>query len=143
VFLPELHDQERGPLFYIAGYVLSKLRKKSANKKNDELQVILQNMICPGLEKAYIEARSRGGQVTPCKDLVQILGVVEHIIFRQFIEKQISVVKSILSDKLCFGNTYYHTLWKLVILIWTAHGRPTKSKLVFRRQKLDFHTFSK
>ena len=60
VFLPELDDQERGPLFYIAGYVLSKLRKKSANKKSDELQVILQNLICPGLENAYIGARAAG-----------------------------------------------------------------------------------
>jgi hypothetical protein len=31
---------------------------------------------------------------------------------------------------------------KLVIPIWTAHGRPTKSKLVFMRQKLGFHTFA-
>ena len=77
-------------LSYIAGYVLS-------NKKNDELQIILQNMICPGLENEYIEARSRGGLVTPCKDLVRILEVVEHI-FRQFIEKQSNVVKSIPSE---------------------------------------------
>ncbi len=52
----ELDDHELGPLSYIAGYVLSKLKKKSANKKNDELQIILQNMICPGLENEYIEA---------------------------------------------------------------------------------------
>jgi hypothetical protein len=32
---------------------------------------------------------------------------------------------------------------KLVIPIWTAHGRLTKSKLNFRRKKLGFYTFAK
>ena len=36
---------ERGPLSYIAGYVLSNLKKKSVKRKNDELQTILQSMI--------------------------------------------------------------------------------------------------
>ena len=40
----ELTEYERGPLSYIAGYVLSKLRKKSVTKKNDELQTLLQSM---------------------------------------------------------------------------------------------------
>ena len=57
----ELNEHERGPLSYIAGYVLSNLRKKSVQKKNDELQTILQSMICPEVENAYIESRSRGG----------------------------------------------------------------------------------
>ena len=75
----ELTEYERGPLSYIAGYVLSKLRKKSVTKKNDELQTLLQSMICPDFENAYIEARSRGGLVTPCKDLVLVLEVVENV----------------------------------------------------------------
>lgn len=112
-----LGDHERGPLSYIAGYVLSKLKKKSANKKNDELQIILQNMICPGSENAYIKARSRGGLVTPCKDLVQILEVVENI-FREFIEKQTSVVKSIPCDKLCndaLDSPLLKSLWENIM----------------------------
>ena len=57
-------------------------------------------MICPDVENAYIEARSRGGLVTPCKDLVLVLEVVENV-FRQFIQKQTSVVKSIPCEQLC------------------------------------------
>ena len=41
----ELNEHERGPLSYIAGYVLSNLKKKSVKRKNDELQTILQSMI--------------------------------------------------------------------------------------------------
>ena len=89
----ELSEYERGPLSYIAGYVLSKLSKESAKKNNDELQTIVQSMICPDTENTYIEACSRG-LVTPSKDLVQLLEVVENI-FREFIQKQTGVVKSI------------------------------------------------
>jgi hypothetical protein len=60
---------ERGPLSYIAGYVLSNLRNKSVQKKNDKLQTILQSMICPDVENSYIESRSRSGLVTPSQDL--------------------------------------------------------------------------
>lgn len=93
----ELSEMERGPLSYIAGYVLSQLRNKSSN---DELQLLLQSMMCPSSENTYIETRSRGGLVTPCNDLVQILEVAE-IVFRQFTAKQSIVVKSIPCDKLC------------------------------------------
>jgi hypothetical protein len=41
----ELNEHECGPLSYIAGYVLSNLKKKSVKRKNDELQTILQSMI--------------------------------------------------------------------------------------------------
>ncbi len=73
--------------------MLSYLRKKSKNKANDELQIILEHLISPGLENKYIEACSRGGLVTPCDDLVKLLEVVENR-FTQFIGKQPSVVKS-------------------------------------------------
>ena len=96
----ELNEYERGPLSYIAGYVLSNLRKKSVQKKNDELQTILQSMICPDVENSYIESRSRGGLVTPSQDLVRVLEVVENL-FREFIQKQTSVVKSIPCEQLC------------------------------------------
>ncbi len=92
----ELSEIERGPLSYIAGYVLSQLRKKSSN---DELQLLLQSMMCPSSENTYIETRSRGGLVTPCNDLVHILEVGEGV-FRQLIAKQSGVVKSIPCDKL-------------------------------------------
>ena len=93
----ELSEIERDPLSYIAGYVLSQLRKKSSS---DELQLLIQTMICPSSENTYIKSRSRGGLVTPCNDLVKILEVAE-ILFGHFTAKQSSVVKSIPSDKLC------------------------------------------
>ena len=48
-------------------------------------------MICPDVENAYIEARSRGGLMTQFKDLVQVLVVVKNM-FREFIQKQTNVV---------------------------------------------------
>ena len=80
--------------------MLSKLSKESAKKKNDELQTIVQSMICPDTENTYIEARSRGGLVTPSKDLVQLLEVVENI-FREFVQNRTGVAKSIPCEKLC------------------------------------------
>jgi hypothetical protein len=94
--------------------VLSNLKKKSVQKKNDELQTILQSMICPDVENSYVESRSRGGLVTPSQDLVRVLEVVENL-FREFIQKQTSVVwEKIMQDcsqetskqtkKLCLEN---------------------------------------
>lgn len=60
----ELTEYERGPLPYIACYLFSNLRKKFKKNNNEELQTILQSMICPDVENAYIEVRSRGGLVT-------------------------------------------------------------------------------
>jgi hypothetical protein len=84
----ELNENERGPLAYIAWYVLSNLKKKSKSKVNDELQIILEHMISSGLENEYIKACSRGGLATPCiNDLVKLLEVVG-ILLRQFIGKK-------------------------------------------------------
>ena len=44
-------------------------------------------MKCPGIENTYIDARSRGGLVTPCKDFVEIVEIVE-LVFRQFVNSQ-------------------------------------------------------
>ncbi len=110
----ELSEIERGPLSYIAGYVLSQLRKKSSN---DELQLLLQSMMCPSSENTYIETRSRGGPVTPCNDLVHILEVGESV-FRQFIAKQSGVVKSIPCDKLCndtLDSPLVKSLWDNIL----------------------------
>ena len=74
-------------------------------------------MICPDVENAYIEARSRGGLVTPSKDLVQVLEVVEKMI-RDFIQKQTSVVKSIPTEQLCndaLDLPLLKSLWKNIM----------------------------
>jgi hypothetical protein len=74
-------------------------------------------MISPGLENEYIEARSRGGLVTPSDDLVKLLELVENL-FRQFIRKQPTDVKSIPCDKLCndaLDSPLLKSLWDNIL----------------------------
>ena len=69
----QINPAERGPLSYIGGYVISKLFKKSKEKsspENKELQELLQNMKCSSELNNFTSARTRGGLVTPCDDLV-------------------------------------------------------------------------
>ena len=113
----QLAEHERGPLSYIAGYVLSKLKKNSRVKENDELRVLVDNMTTSGIENPYIEARSRGGLITPCNDLVLILEVVE-VLFRKFVSSQSAVVKTIPCDQLCndaLGSPLLKSLWDNII----------------------------
>ena len=91
--------------------MLSNLKRKSRNKHNDELQIILEQMINSGLENAYIEARSRGGLVTPCEDLVKLLEVVE-ILFRQFTGNQPTVM-NICNDAI--DSTLIKSVWDNII----------------------------
>ncbi len=78
-------------------------------------------MISPGLENEYIEACSRGGLVTPSDDLVKLLEFVFsclEILFRQFIGKQPTVVKSISCDKLCndaLDSPLLKSLWDNIL----------------------------
>ena len=61
-------EKEPGRLSYAAGYVLYLLRKKSSN---DELQALIQTMMCPSSKNTNIETRRRGGLVTLCNILVK------------------------------------------------------------------------
>ena len=113
----DLNEHERGPLSYIAGYILAKLQKQCSTKPNDELQTLLQNMKCPGIENTYINARSRGGLVTPCKDLVEIVELVE-VIFRQFVTNQKDLLTKIPCDTLCndaLESPLLKSLWENIL----------------------------
>ena len=113
----DLSEHERGPLSYIAGYILAKLQKQCSSKPNDELQTLLQNMKCPGIENTYINARSRGGLVTPCKDLVEIVEIVE-VIFRQFVSNQKDLLTKIPCDTLCndaLESPLLKSLWENIL----------------------------
>ena len=113
----DLSEHERGPLSYIAGYILAKLQKQCSSKPNDELQTLLQNMKCPGIENTYINARSRGGLVTPCKDLVEIVELVE-VIFRQFVTNQKDLLTKIPCDTLCndaLESPLLKSLWENIL----------------------------
>ena len=113
----DLSEHERGPLSYIAGYILAKLQKQCSSKPNDELQTLLQNMKCPGIENTYINARSRGGLVTPCKDLVEIVELVE-VVFRQFVTNQKDLLTKIPCDTLCndaLESPLLKSLWENIL----------------------------
>ena len=76
-----INPVERGPLTYVAGYVVSKLfqtyvqdRKRKAVKPNEQIQSLLQNMKSTNQStSSFISARTRGGLVDPSNDLVGIL----------------------------------------------------------------------
>lgn len=107
----DLSEHERGPLSYIAGYILGNLQKQCSRKAtgNDELQNLLQNMKYPGIENSYIDARSRGGLVTPCKDLVEILEICQF---------QKDVLKKIPCDTLCndaLASPLLKSLWDNIL----------------------------
>ena len=113
----DLSEHERGPLSYIAGYILAKLQKQCSSNPNDELQTLLQNMKCPGIENTYINAHSRGGLVTPCKDLVEIVEIVE-VIFRQFVTNQKDLLTKIPCETLCndaLESPLLKSLWENIL----------------------------
>ena len=76
-----INPVERGPLTYVAGYVVSKLfqtyvqdRKRKAIKPNEQIQSLLQDMKSTNQStSSFISARTRGGLVDPSNDLVGIL----------------------------------------------------------------------
>ena len=73
----KLDPSERGPLSYIAGYIVSKLYQKSRKNKSkceDELNTLLQSLKSTESDNNYILARSRGGLVAPNHHL---MGIVE------------------------------------------------------------------
>jgi hypothetical protein len=81
--ISRIDPAERGPLTYVAGYVVAILfqTSKRAKQPNGELQSLLQSM--RSLDKSsYISARTRGGLVNPSKHLVRILEQDEYE-FRQ------------------------------------------------------------
>jgi hypothetical protein len=74
-------------------------------------------MKCPSIENTYIDARSRGGLVTPCKDLVEIVEIVE-VIFRHFVTKQKDLLQKIPCDTLCndaLESPLLKSLWENIL----------------------------
>ncbi len=100
----QINPAERGPLSYIGGYVVSKLFKNNKGKsrpENKELQELLHNMKCSNESNSFISARTRGGFVTPCDDLVAILEEAE-VLFRTEVGKSKLVLRNIPTDEILF-----------------------------------------
>ena len=70
-----LDKAERGPLSYVARYVVSKLfqtSKRKSGEHKEELNSLLQSMKSSGTS-SFIASRTRGGLVNPSEHLVGIL----------------------------------------------------------------------
>ena len=124
----QINPSERGPLSYIGGYVVSKLFKKKgkSSPENKELQELLHNMKCSE-SNSFISARTRGGLVTPCDDLVAILEEAE-VIFRNEIGKSKLVIHNIPTDKISFltlESPKVKSLWDNIVV---ASGIPSTSR---------------
>ena len=114
-----INPAERGPLTYVAGYVVAKLfqTSKRAKKPNEELQSLLQSMRSLD-QSSYISARTRGGLVNPSKDLVGILEKAEYE-FRQQVSEEKSTLRNIPIDEICNATLKHPTvksLWENIVL---------------------------
>ena len=111
----QLGPAERGPLSYVAGYVISKLFQLNKKKKqgNQGLQALLHAMKSVEANN-YISARTRGGLVTPCSDLVAILEVAE-ISFR---DNVVGNIRHIPLEKVCdatLKSPIVKSLWENIV----------------------------
>ena len=126
---PQLDSVERGPLSYVAGYVISKLYQLNRKKKgegNQELQALLQIMKCSEPNN-YISARTRGGLITPCKDLVNILEVAE-ISFREHVDESKLALRNIPAEMICnstLDSPIVKSLWDNIVV--SCEIQPSKS----------------
>ncbi len=98
-----LEPAECGPLSYIVGYILSKLVHKNRTKKgqsNAEIQALLQVMKSTKTANTFISARTRGGLIYPCDDLIHIVEVAE-LSFRSEISKIKDTLRNIPAEYIC------------------------------------------
>ena len=125
----QINPAERGPLSYIGGYVVSKLFKNNKGKsrpENKELQELLHNMKCSNQSNSFISARTRGGLVTPCDDLVGILEEAE-VFFRTEVDKSKLVLRNIPTAQISFltlNSPKVKSLWDNIVV---ASGIPSTS----------------
>lgn len=118
----QIDPAERGPLSYIGGYVISKLfqiNKRKTGQQNEELQALLHNMKASDQSSnSFISARTRGGLVTPCEDLVGILEAAE-IYFRKEVDKTNLTLRNIPTEIICIStlrSPVVKSLWDNIVL---------------------------
>lgn len=118
----ELDPSEQGPLSYITGYIVSKIHQKSRNKKeasNEELQALVRSLKSADGANNFISARSRGGLVTPCNDLLAIVKEAE-ICFRKHAGTGTNLtLRNIPTDMICvsaLNSPLVKSLWENIVL---------------------------
>ena len=116
-----LEPAERGPLSYIAGYIVSKLITKNRTKKgqsSDEIQAVLNVMKSTEVANAFISARTRGGLICPCDDLIHVVEVAE-LSFRGEIDRINETLRSIPTEVICntvLESPVVKSLWENIVL---------------------------
>lgn len=116
-----LDPSERGPLSYVAGYIVSKLYQKSRNRKNEceeELLALLQSLKSTECDNNFILARSRGGLVVPSHHLMGIVEEAE-ICFRKNVGKGELVLRNIPTEIICestLSSPVVKSLWENIVL---------------------------
>lgn len=112
---------ERGPLAYIAGFVVSKLfqtAKRKTGKQNEHLVLLLQSMRSSEQTNSFIAARTRGGLVTPSQELVGILEQAE-MSFRQHVDVPKQSLRNIPTENICndtLNSPVVKSLWDNIVL---------------------------
>ena len=114
-----LDPAEYGPLTYVRGYVIAKLYQLSRTQKaenSQELQRLLQS-IKTSEPNNYISAQTRGGLVTPSRDLVNILEITE-ICFRKHIDQNETALRNIPIETivdLTLSSPIVKSLWDNIV----------------------------
>ena len=131
-----INPEERGPLSYLAGYVVSKLHKtcaRSKDKNNGELLSLLQNMkSAEGLTNSFISARTRGGLVTLCDDLVGILEIAE-VLFREKLNESEELLRKIPVENICIStmnSPQVKSLWENIVMSADVNQSSSTQKLL-------------
>ena len=110
----KLDPVERGPLSYIAGYIVSKLYQKSRKSKNncsEELNTLLQSLKSTESDNNFILTRSRGGLVALSHHLMGIVEEAE-ILFRKNVGEGEHVLRNIPVENICE---------KTLLIQWSNH----------------------
>jgi hypothetical protein len=117
----KLDPSERGPLSYVAGYIVSKLYQKSRNTKakpDEGLQELLRSLKSTETDNSFIQARSRGGLVTPSDNLMGIMEEAE-ICFRKTVGEDELVLRNIPTEMICestLSSPVVKSLWENIVL---------------------------
>ena len=132
--IKKLDPAERGPLAYVAGYVVSKLFQKSKRKsgdQNEELQPLLQSM--KSIDQSnFRRDQSRGGLVNPSTDLLGILEEAEYLFRKQVSDSTQGTLRKICTDTIC-NNTLQlpvvQSLWDNIVMSLRVDHSSSTQKL--------------
>ena len=120
----EISLHKRGPFSYIAGCIISKLYQTSRSRKgtcDGTLHALLQSLKSDQSANSFISARSRGGLVTLCDDLLGILEEAEKTFRKKgdLMGDLTDTVRNIPQDLICVStldSPVVKSLWENIVL---------------------------